>query len=185
MKYSTIIIALALLFAIVDARFGQEHNKAIESLFNFDSGDGDINGHLDDISGGCNDALLVKAPPCGIQDYCDQMIDVAYFLGGKKKSQLIKIAKNIAQSEKNTPKDGLRSQICKKAPRHFELNGLHFKQDPIKSPENKKPPFVPDELTTLRKFTLKLKNKQISPNFKDFSQKKNNKRRGRKIRKSK
>ncbi|CAG8712804.1 6758_t:CDS:2, partial [Racocetra fulgida] len=135
MKYSTIIIALALLFAIVDARIGQEHNNAIKRLFKFKPGDGDIDGHLDDLSGGCNDALLNNAPPCGIQDYCDQMIDVAY---------------HLAQSEKNTPEPGLRSLICKKEPRHFELKGLHFKQDPTKSSENKKPPFKPDEFSTLR-----------------------------------
>ncbi|CAG8618762.1 26959_t:CDS:2, partial [Racocetra persica] len=130
MKYSIVIIVLALLFAFVNARSHmEEKNPDLKKLEKYDTGDGDINGHLGDLQGVCIDSLLADAPPCSLQEKCDQIIDVAYFLGGKKKKDLIKLARSIVQSEKNTPFDGQHSVICKKLPRHCELKGLHFKQD--------------------------------------------------------
>ncbi|RIA89499.1 hypothetical protein C1645_772149 [Glomus cerebriforme] len=138
-------------FALVSARFGQEEkNPAIKQLENFMTGD--IGGFLADVSGVCIDSLLVAAPPCSVQDQCDTIIDVAYFLGGVRKAQLIKLAQRIAVSEKNTPNAGQRSVVCNKTPRHSELNGLKAKQDPTKGPGSKLPPFVPRKFAKIRVF---------------------------------
>ncbi|CAG8781092.1 27426_t:CDS:2, partial [Dentiscutata erythropus] len=154
--------------------FNQEHkNKDIIKLQNFRVGntekDGFINAALADLSGVIVDSLVAPAPPCAAQDQCDKVIDIAYYLGGSKKKKLIKLAKSLLKSEKNTPKPGLRSKLCCVKPRHFELDDLFPKQDPTGGDENKKlPPFVPKEYREIRNLNLTLDHKLIFPNFKDF-----------------
>ncbi|RIA82093.1 hypothetical protein C1645_674353, partial [Glomus cerebriforme] len=75
-------------------------------------------------------ALLAKAPTCDQQDRADEIIDLGEELGGKKKEQLIKVARTYRQLERNTPKAGQPSALCKKKPRHKELDGLVQAQDP-------------------------------------------------------
>jgi len=163
MKLFTITAALVILSTLAQARFDQEEKpRAIKKLENFER-DSTRGGFLADLSGTCIDSLVAAAPPCSMQDQCDKIIDMAYFIGGKKKKQLIQIAQELAVSEKNTPEKGLRSVDCNRLPRHPELNGLFPKQDPTKGPANKKKPFVPKKFTKIRNFTFKVNGKTISP----------------------
>jgi hypothetical protein len=162
MKLFTITAALVILSTLAQARFGQEEKPpAIKKLERFEKST--VGGFLGDISGTCIDSLVAAAPPCSMQDQCDKIIDIAYFMGGARKKRLIKIAQELAVSEKNTPEKGLRSVDCNRLPRHPELNGLFPKQDPSKGPGNKKKPFVPKKFTKIRNFTFKFKGKIISP----------------------
>ncbi|CAG8658879.1 22856_t:CDS:2, partial [Gigaspora rosea] len=131
--------------------------------------DGFINAALGDLSGVMVDSLLAAAPACAMQDQCDNLIDIAYYLGGSKKTKLIKLAKSILRSEKNTPLRGQRSVLCCKKPRHKELDGLFPKQDPTGSKKDKKiKPFVPQKYNKIRKLHLTLDHKVIFPNLKRF-----------------
>jgi len=163
MRIFAIVLVFASLSLLVAARFDQEEKpKDIKKLERFMSGD--IGGFLADISGTCIDSLVAAAPPCSMQDQCDIIIDVANFLGGKRRNALIGIARRLVVSEKNTPENGLRSRRCNKAPRHKELRGLFPKQDPTGSAKTRqKPPFVPKKFTKIRKFVLKVRGKIIAP----------------------
>ncbi|CAG8718291.1 7835_t:CDS:2 [Gigaspora margarita] len=131
--------------------------------------DGFINAALGDLSGVMTDSLVASAPACAMQDQCDKLIDIAYYLGGSKKTKLIKLAQSILRSEKNTPHSGQRSVLCCKKPRHKELDGLFPKQDPTGSKKDKKrKPFVPPKFKEIRNLKLTLDNKVIFPNFKRF-----------------
>jgi len=161
MKLFTITAVLVILSTLAQARFGQEEKPpAIKKLEKFET-DTTEGGFLADISGTCIDSLVAAAPPCSMQDQCDKIIDMAYFMGGARKKRLIKLAQELAVSEKNTPEKGLRSVDCNRLPRHPELNGLFPKQD--KGPASKKKPFVPKKFTKIRNFTFKVNGKTISP----------------------
>jgi hypothetical protein len=169
MRIFAIVLVFASLSLLVSARFGQEEKpRDIKKLEKFNTGDGDVNGFLGDISGTCIDSLVAAAPPCSMQDQCDIIMDVAKnFLRGNRQKALIAIARRLIVSEKNTPENGLRSKRCNKKPRHKELRGLFPKQDPTGSAKTKsKPPFVPKKFTKIRKFVLKRNGKIIAPTTK-------------------
>ncbi|PKY41533.1 hypothetical protein RhiirA4_339302 [Rhizophagus irregularis] len=88
-------------------------------------------------------ALLAKAPTCDQQDRADEIIDLAIEIGGDKKEKLIKVAKTYRQLERNTPKAGQPSELCKKKPRHKELDGLVQAQDPTGKGKDPDPPTHP------------------------------------------
>jgi hypothetical protein len=163
MKLFAISAVLVILSTVTNARFFQEEKSPFIKKLEFFEREGTIAAFLADTSGTCIDSLVAAAPPCSMQDQCDSIIDVAKFMGGKKGQALIKIAQGLAQAEKNTPENGLRSTDCNRLPRHPELNGLFATQDPTNGPGKNKPPFVPKKFTTIRKFTLKINGKQIAP----------------------
>lgn len=163
MKLLAISAVLVIFSTLSNARFFQEEKPpGIKKLENFER-NSVRGGFLADISGTCIDSLVASSPPCSMQDQCDIIIDMAYFIGGKKKAQLIKLAQELVQSEKNTPEKGLRSLDCNKLPRHPELNGLFPKQDPSNGPGRRKPPFVPKQYKPIRKFIFKSGGKVIAP----------------------
>jgi len=163
MKLFAISAVLVILSTVANARFFREEaSPFIKRLENFERV-GARGGFLADISGTCIDSLVAAAPPCSMQDQCDLIVDMAYFIGGQKKEQLIKIAQGLAQAEKNTPEKGLRSVDCNRLPRHPELNGLFALQDPSNGPGRNKPPFVPKKFTTIRKFEFRANGKLIAP----------------------
>ncbi|CAI2164565.1 19518_t:CDS:1 [Funneliformis geosporum] len=114
-------------------RFGQEHTPKADGTFKDikDIAKGtNKEEQAGNLSGAMVRALLAKAPTCDQQNRADEVIDLAYELGGKKEKQLIKVAKIYRQLERNTPKAGQPSALCKKQPRHKELYGLVQAQDP-------------------------------------------------------
>ncbi|CAB4395299.1 unnamed protein product [Rhizophagus irregularis] len=114
-------------------RFAQEHTAKAEATYtavrNISLGTGKEQ-QAGDLSGAMVRALLAKAPTCDQQDRADEIIDLAIEIGGDKKEKLIKVAKTYRQLERNTPKAGQPSELCKKKPRHKELDGLVQAQDP-------------------------------------------------------
>ncbi|GBB99805.1 hypothetical protein RclHR1_03640001, partial [Rhizophagus clarus] len=76
-----------------------------------------------DLSNEVIEALFVDAPACAQQDRADEIIDLGHSLGGKKEKRLIEIAKTFRQLERNTP-NGQPSELCVKAPKNKEINGL-------------------------------------------------------------
>jgi hypothetical protein len=114
-------------------RFGQEHtpkaDATYEAVRDLSQGTGKEE-QAGNLSGAMVRALLAKAPTCDQQDRADEIIDLAYEIGGVKKEKLIKVAKTYRQLERNTPKEGQPSELCKKSPRHQELDGLVQEQDP-------------------------------------------------------
>jgi len=100
MRIFAIVLVFASLSLFVSARFAQEHkkDKILNKLARFTVGN--VGAFLGDISGTCVDSLVAAAPPCSMQDQCDKIIDVAYFLGGKSKNTLIGIARSLVVAEK-------------------------------------------------------------------------------------
>jgi len=99
MRIFAIVLVFASLSLLVAARFGQEEKpKDLKRLARFAVGD--VGAFLGDISGTCVDSLVAAAPPCSMQDQCDMIVDVAKFLGGKRRKTLIDMARRLVQSEK-------------------------------------------------------------------------------------
>src|ERR1043165_935767 len=140
MKPTSVFAVLFLLAAGTQAlpmhhdkrRFGVEHTPEADAAFQEvkDIAQGtDKEAQAGNLSGAMVRALLAKAPTCDQQDRADEIIDLAIEIGGDKKEKLIKVAKTYRQLERNTPKAGQPSELCKKKPRHKELDGLVQAQD--------------------------------------------------------
>lgn len=136
-------------------RFSQEHTPKADATYaavkEISVGTGKEQ-QAGDLSGAMVRALLAKAPTCDQQDRADEIIDLAIEIGGDKKEKLIQVAKTYRQLERNTPKAGLPSELCKKKPRHKELDGLVQAQDttgkgkgPGPNPPNPKDPKKPKD----------------------------------------
>ncbi|CAG8591723.1 10885_t:CDS:2 [Racocetra persica] len=144
MKLLVVISAFMALSLTVNAapmglekrRFGQEHTPAADKTFQDvkDLAQGTENeAEAGNLSGAMVRALLAKAPACDQQDRADEIIDLSERNGIKgtaKQQQLIEVAKTYRQLERNTPNAGQPSELCDKAPRHSELDGLTQAQDP-------------------------------------------------------
>ncbi|RDX57404.1 hypothetical protein OH76DRAFT_37866 [Lentinus brumalis] len=117
-------------------RFGQEHPAVIDKLSA--ACPGQVCGTL---SGAAITPLLAAQPECSQQDMADQIIDAAQQFDDATKANMIALAVEYRQAEKNTPPDfttnppkNRNSVFCQKAPKHAELNGLVQAQDPANDP---------------------------------------------------
>ncbi|KAI0714325.1 hypothetical protein C8T65DRAFT_573597 [Cerioporus squamosus] len=117
-------------------RFGQEHPAVIDKLSA--ACPGEVCGTL---SGAAITPLLAAQPECSQQDMADQIIDAAQQFDDATKANMIALAVEYRQAEKNTPPDfttnpptNRNSVFCQKAPKNAELNGLVQAQDPANDP---------------------------------------------------
>ncbi|RPD59979.1 hypothetical protein L226DRAFT_462918 [Lentinus tigrinus ALCF2SS1-7] len=117
-------------------RFGQEHPAVIDKLSA--ACPGQVCGTL---SGAAITPLLAAQPECSQQDMADQIIDAAQQFDDATKANMIALAVEYRQVEKNTPPDfttnpptNRNSVFCQKAPKNSQLNGLVQAQDPANDP---------------------------------------------------
>ncbi|KAJ7167563.1 hypothetical protein C8R46DRAFT_1093411 [Mycena filopes] len=117
-------------------RFGQNHPAVLAKLRAACG-----KGVCAKLAGAAVTPLLAKAPECSQQDMADKIIDTAKTFNGTTQANLIAIAKEYRQTEKNTPPDfktkpnTLRNSVfCQTAPKNPELNGLVQAQDPANDP---------------------------------------------------
>ncbi|KAI0359976.1 hypothetical protein OH77DRAFT_1493446 [Trametes cingulata] len=117
-------------------RFGQEHPAVIDKLSS--ACPGQVCGNL---AGQAITPLLAAQPECSQQDMADQIIDAAQQFDAATKANMIALAIEYRQAEKNTPPDfttnpptNRNSVFCQKAPKHSELAGLVQAQDPANDP---------------------------------------------------
>ncbi|TBU55568.1 hypothetical protein BD310DRAFT_979504 [Dichomitus squalens] len=117
-------------------RFGQEHPAVIDKIGA--ACPGQVCGVL---SGQAITPLLAAQPECSQQDMADAIIDAAQQFDDTTKANLIALAVEYRQVEKNTPPDfttnpptNRNSVFCQKAPKNAELNGLVQAQDPANDP---------------------------------------------------
>ncbi|VDC04785.1 unnamed protein product [Peniophora sp. CBMAI 1063] len=113
-------------------RFGQEHPAVIEKLSA--ACDGAVCGNL---AGQAITPLLAAQGECTQQDMADSIIDAAQQFDDATKQNMIALAVEYRQAEKNTspdfttnPPTNRNSVFCQKAPKNAELNGLVQAQDP-------------------------------------------------------
>lgn len=152
MKFFAIVSVSLSLLSIVNAapiitkrRFGQEHTQLADKTYQ-DMKDA-VQGtkfeeETGNMSGAAVRALLAKAPKCEQQDVADQCVDIAKKAGTEVskdiQDKLIPVCQTYRKLERNTPKDGQPSELCDRAPRNKELNGLTQAQDPTNA--NSSPP---------------------------------------------
>ncbi|KAI0749414.1 hypothetical protein C8Q80DRAFT_623560 [Daedaleopsis nitida] len=117
-------------------RFGQEHPAVIDKIGQ--ACPGQVCGVL---SGAAITPLLAAQPECSQQDMADQIIDAAQQFDAATKANMIALAIEYRQAEKNTPPDfstnpptNRNSVFCQTAPKNAELNGLVQAQDPANDP---------------------------------------------------
>ncbi|KAI0833338.1 hypothetical protein BC628DRAFT_1335111 [Trametes gibbosa] len=117
-------------------RFGQEHPAVIDKISA--ACPGQICGNL---GGAAITPLLAAQPECSQQDMADQIIDAAQQFDDATKNNMIQLAIEYRQVEKNTPPDfttnpptNRNSVFCQKAPKNAQLNGLVQAQDPANDP---------------------------------------------------
>lgn len=117
-------------------RFGQENPPVISKLSA--ACPGQVCGTL---AGAAITPLLAAQGECTQQDMADQIIDAAQQFDDATKQNMIAIAIEYRQAEKNTPPDfttnpptNRNSVFCQKAPKNAELNGLVQAQDPANDP---------------------------------------------------
>ncbi|PIL35678.1 hypothetical protein GSI_02408 [Ganoderma sinense ZZ0214-1] len=117
-------------------RFGQEHPAVIDKLGA--ACPGQVCGVL---SGQAITPLLAAQPECSQQDMADAIIDAAQQFDDTTKANMIALAVEYRQVEKNTPPDfttnpptNRNSVFCQKAPKNSQLNGLVQAQDPANDP---------------------------------------------------
>ncbi|KAL1743196.1 hypothetical protein HDZ31DRAFT_41504 [Schizophyllum fasciatum] len=118
-------------------RFGQEHPAVIEKLSS--ACDGAVCGNL---AGQAITPLLAAQGECTQQDMADAIIDASRQFDDATQQNMIALAQEYRQAEKNTPPDfstnppaNRNSVFCQKAPKNAELNGLVQAQDPANDPE--------------------------------------------------
>ncbi|KDQ24717.1 hypothetical protein PLEOSDRAFT_1047638 [Pleurotus ostreatus PC15] len=87
-------------------------------------------------------SLLAAQPECSQQDAADAIIDASNQFDATIQANMIAIAIEYRQAEKNTPPDfstdppTLRNSVfCTKAPKNSQLNGLVQAQDPDNDPD--------------------------------------------------
>ncbi|THV07401.1 hypothetical protein K435DRAFT_815603 [Dendrothele bispora CBS 962.96] len=117
-------------------RFGQEHPAVIDKLSA--ACPGQVCGNL---AGAAITPLLAAQGECTQQDMADQIIDAAQQFDDATKANMIALAVEYRQAEKNTPPDfttnpptNRNSVFCQTAPKNAELNGLVQAQDPANDP---------------------------------------------------
>lgn len=117
-------------------RFGQEHPPVIDKLGA--ACPGQVCGVL---SGAAITPLLAAQGECTQQDMADQIIDASRQFDAATQANMIALAKEYRQAEKNTPPDfttnpptNRNSVFCQKAPKNAELDGLVQAQDPANDP---------------------------------------------------
>ncbi|KAI0322591.1 hypothetical protein OF83DRAFT_652043 [Amylostereum chailletii] len=117
-------------------RFGQEHPAVIEKLSA--ACPGQVCGVL---GGSAITPLLAAQGECTQQDMADQIIDQSKQFDAATQANMLAIAIEYRQVEKNTPPDfttnpptNRNSVFCQKAPKNAELNGLVQAQDPSNDP---------------------------------------------------
>ncbi|CAG8571479.1 788_t:CDS:1 [Paraglomus occultum] len=140
----TVMIGLALLSSatpLEKRRFGQEHSKFVEPLYQKmrDSAvNTEYSARIGNLSGEAVNALLAAKPACRQQLVADHLIFFAKKMGadksipdGKKKEKiLISVARKYRTAERNTNQDGKPSFLCGRKPFFKELNGIVQSQDP-------------------------------------------------------
>ncbi|KAH9945375.1 uncharacterized protein BXZ73DRAFT_38037 [Epithele typhae] len=122
--------------ALYPRRFGEEHPAVIDKISS--ACPGQVCGTL---AGAAITPLLAAQGECTQQDMADQIIDAAQQFDEPTKSNMIALAVEYRQAEKNTPPDFsvqpniLRNSVfCQKAPKNSQLNGLVQAQDPANDP---------------------------------------------------
>ncbi|TCD69336.1 hypothetical protein EIP91_007892 [Steccherinum ochraceum] len=117
-------------------RFGEEHPAVIDKLASACGG-----GVCATLAGQAITPLLAAQPECSQQDMADQIIDTAQQFDATTKANMIALAQEYRQAEKNTPPDfttnpptNRNSVFCQTAPKNPELNGLVQAQDPANDP---------------------------------------------------
>ncbi|GJE88644.1 hypothetical protein PsYK624_047270 [Phanerochaete sordida] len=117
-------------------RFSQEHPDVLNKLAS--ACPGQVCGNL---AGQAVTPLLAAQPECSQQDMADSIIDAAQQFDAATKANMISLAVEYRQAEKNTPPDfttnpptNRNSVFCQKAPKNAELNGLVQAQDPANDP---------------------------------------------------
>ncbi|EJD06901.1 uncharacterized protein FOMMEDRAFT_17361 [Fomitiporia mediterranea MF3/22] len=117
-------------------RFGQENPAVLSQLSSACDG-----GVCATLAGQAISTLLAGADECAQQDMADQIIDAAQQFDDATKQNMINLAVQFRQAEKNTPPDfttnpptNRNSVFCQKAPANAELNGLVQAQDPANDP---------------------------------------------------
>ncbi|KZT25910.1 hypothetical protein NEOLEDRAFT_1156051 [Neolentinus lepideus HHB14362 ss-1] len=117
-------------------RFGQEHPAVIDKLSS--ACPGQVCGVL---AGQAITPLLAAQGECTQQDMADSIIDAAQQFDNATKTNMIALAVEYRQAEKNTPPDfttnpptNRNSVFCQTAPKNAELNGLVQAQDPANDP---------------------------------------------------
>ncbi|TFK37499.1 hypothetical protein BDQ12DRAFT_713317 [Crucibulum laeve] len=118
-------------------RFGQEQPAVLQKLTA--ACPGDVCGSL---AGQAVTPLLAAQPECSQQDLADVIIDTSKQFDAATQANMVAIAIEYRQAEKNTPPDfttnppSLRNSVfCQKAPKNPELNGLVQAQDPANDPD--------------------------------------------------
>ncbi|KAG6908689.1 hypothetical protein DXG01_003703 [Tephrocybe rancida] len=118
-------------------RFGQEHPAVIDKLSA--ACPGQVCGNL---AGQAITPLLAAQPECSQQDMADTIIDASKQFDAATQANMIALAQEYRQAEKNTPPDfttnppaNRNSVFCQKAPKNAELNGLVQGQDPANDPD--------------------------------------------------
>lgn len=117
-------------------RFGQENPPVLQKLSA--ACPGQVCGVL---AGQAVTPLLAAQGECTQQDLADAIIDASKQFDATTQANMIAIAKEYRQAEKNTPPDfttnppaNRNSVFCQKAPKNPELNGLVQAQDPANDP---------------------------------------------------
>ncbi|KAK0204895.1 hypothetical protein DFS33DRAFT_1382785 [Desarmillaria ectypa] len=117
-------------------RFGQEHPAVIDKLSA--ACPGEVCGTL---AGAAITPLLAAQPECSQQDMADKIIDAAAQFDANTQANMIELAIEYRQAEKNTPPDfstqpstPRNSVFCQTAPKNSQLNGLVQAQDPANDP---------------------------------------------------
>jgi hypothetical protein len=117
-------------------RFGQEQPAVLQKISAACSGQ--VCGNL---AGQAVTPLLAAQPECSQQDLADAIIDASKQFDAATQANMIALAQEYRQVEKNTPPDfttnppSLRNSVfCQKAPKNPELNGLVQAQDPANDP---------------------------------------------------
>ncbi|KAJ6539715.1 hypothetical protein B0H19DRAFT_370598 [Mycena capillaripes] len=118
-------------------RFGQNHPAVLKKLRAACGG-----GVCAKLAGAAVTPLLAKQGECTQQDMADQIIDTSKQFDAATQKNMLAIAIEYRQTEKNTPPDfktkppTLRNSVfCQKAPKNPELNGLVQAQDPGNDPK--------------------------------------------------
>ncbi|KAI5122268.1 hypothetical protein M0805_002349 [Coniferiporia weirii] len=117
-------------------RFGQENPAVLAQLSS--ACEGQVCGVL---AGSAVSTLLGAADECAQQNLADQIIDAAAQFDATTQANMIALAIEFRQAEKNTPPDfttnpptNRNSVFCQTAPKNSQLNGLVQAQDPANDP---------------------------------------------------
>jgi hypothetical protein len=123
--------------AIFPRRFGQEQCNGLPGQIG-QACQGDVCGVL---GGKTISTLLAASPECAQQDLADEIIDASKSQDAATAANMVQLAIQFRQCEKNTPPDftknppALRNSVfCQTAPANAELIGLVQAQDPANDP---------------------------------------------------